>query len=374
VIDFAWTASPNFLSASRPVGDTEILYLYLPEHGWTVERVLDAAEAAVIHFGDWFSAYPYPRLTVVDVPDAGEGAGGMEYPTLVTAGAMDLLGLGPAVVKAGWEKSLELVVIHEIGHQWWQSMVAFNEAEEPWLDEGFTDYATMRLANELYGRGKSAVDIGGLEAGYLDTRRTEYLAEPSVAMFGKAWEFGGLEYGIAAYSKPALSLGTLEGVLGAERMLLLMETFFERYRYGHPTTEDFRETAEAVSGQDLDWFFDGLVYGDGVVNYTVSQVEARRVEVLRQGDLAVPTEVLFRFADGSSRTEPWDGQEELKTFDFPEGPEVSGAEVDPERKVLVDLSWSDNGLARRADLTAWMAVVVRLLYQIQNALLALGGL
>jgi aminopeptidase N len=121
VIDFAWTASPDFQIATRQVDGVELLYLYLPEHSWTVERCLDASEEAVRNFSQWYGQYPYPRLTIVDVPDEASGAGGMEYPTLITAGSMSLLGFGGSGLgRLGWEKSLELVTIHEVGHQWWQ--------------------------------------------------------------------------------------------------------------------------------------------------------------------------------------------------------------------------------------------------------------
>ena len=178
------------------------------------------------------------------------------------------------LLAVGLDRSLELVVMHEAGHQWWQSMVAFNEAEEPWLDEGFTDYSTVRLAGSVLGEDNSAFDAGNLEMSYLDLRRIDYLANPDVPMYGHAWDFGGLtDYSVAAYSKPALSLSTLERVLGKPVMLKILSTFFQRYRFAHPTTDDFRSVAEEMSGQNLSWFFDGLVYGKGVLNYTVTALQ-----------------------------------------------------------------------------------------------------
>lgn len=373
VIDFAWTASPHFQEAKRQVNGVEILYLYLPEHAWTVERVLTAAERAIGAYGRWYGPYAYPRLTIVDVPDDGKGAGGMEYPTLITAGAIDMLGLGPAFMRLGFDRSIELVVMHEIGHQWWYAMVATNEAEEPWLDEGFTDYSTVRLMGELYGAQASALDACGLEAGYLDLRRAEYLANPEVPMFGRAWDFSMIEYSVATYSKPALSLATLERVLGEEKMLEVMATYFRRYQYRHPTTEDFRVVAEEVAGQDLAWFFEGLVYGKEVLNYRVTSLGAHSVTVARQGDLRVPTEVEVVFVDGSSIREPWDGGEAEKTIEFPNHPAVERAKIDPERKILVDLVWSDNGLSRQRDLAAWLALVTRLIFRLQDFYLIVGG-
>jgi hypothetical protein len=373
VIDFAWAASPRFREASRLVDGITVLYLYLPEHEWTVERALDAAEAAVSHYGHWYGPYPYGRLTVVDVPDSGGGAGGMEYPTLVTAGTMSQLGV-EGLVSREVDHSLELVVAHEIGHQWWQSVVAFNEAEEPWLDEGFTEYSTLRLVEEMFGADTSLLDGRNLRVGYLDTQRMAYLISPQVPMYGRAWDFGMLEYGIAAYTKPALSLRTLEYTLGKETMLKVMSTFFQRYQFSHPATEDFRAVAEEVAGQDLSWFFDGLVYGDGVLNYKVDALGKHSVTVVRQGDLRIPTEILVTFADGSTLLEPWDGKEARTTFAYPDHPPVRNAEVDPERKVVLDLRWADNGLSRKLEISPWLALVTRLVYSFQNALLAMGGL
>jgi hypothetical protein len=370
VIDFAWTASPNLMEAVRKVGDVEILYVYLPEPDWTVARVLDTAEKSVVNYGKWYGEYPYPRLTVVDAPDKGEGAGGMEYPTLVTAGAMDMLGLGGAPVEAGWELGLELVTSHEIGHQWWQSMVAFNEAEEPWLDEGFTDYSTVRLMNAEYNG--SAIDVSDFEATYLDTRRMEYLAFSKVPMYGKAWDFQTTQYGVAAYSKPVLSLLTLENVLGEEMMMKVMSTFFQRYRFKHPTTEDFRATAVEVSGQDLNWFFDGLVYGSETLNYVAADIEGGSITVERQGELVIPTEIEVTFADGTTRQVPWDGSSAQEKMNF-EQP-VRSFVIDPDQKLVVERIWSDNGLHARADLPAWLTVVTRLFYHLQDWMLILGGI
>ncbi len=374
VIDFSWTASPHFQQATRQVDGVEIAYLYLPEHEWTVERALDAAEAAVSHYGRWYGPYPYARLTVVDVPDDGEGAGGMEYPTLITAGTMSMLGVGPGLVQSGIERTLEVVIIHEVGHQWWQSMVAFNEVEEPWLDEGLTDYSALRVLEAVYGVNTSMFDAGNVQMGYLDSQRMNYLLSPNLPMYGPAWDFDMLDYGIATYSKPVLSLRTLERVLGDEVMVDVMSTFFRRYQFAHPGTEDFRAVAEEVSGQDLAWFFDGLVYGDDVLNYTVTAVDEQSVTIVRQGDLVVPTEILVTFTDGSTVMEPWDGAEAEVTLTYPDRAPVLSAEVDPERKIVVDLHWADNGLSRRLEVSPWLALVTRTLYAIQNVLLVMGGL
>ncbi len=364
VIDFAWAASPRFKSATRRVGNTELMYLYLSEHENSVARILNAAESAFKLFNQWYGEYPYTRLTIVDVPSDGEGAGGMEYPTLITAGSLG--------ASTGFDRLAEVVVVHEIGHQWWQSMVAFNEAEEPWLDEGFADYSTLRAMDAVYGANTSFVNTPSLTFSYLDMRRSTYLVDPRVKMYGKAWDFSSSAYGNAAYTKPVLALRTMENILGDETMVKIMGTFFRRYQFAHPTTEDFHVVAEEVSRQDLSWFFDGLVYSDGVLNYSVSQVDEHSATVRRQGELIIPTDVLITFNDNTTITELWDGKISEVTFTYPTRI-VQRAEVDPKRKIVVDLRWTDNGLSRKADVGSWAAIAVRVLYVAQNMLLVMGG-
>ncbi|MCJ7738603.1 MAG: M1 family metallopeptidase [Anaerolineae bacterium] len=373
VIDFAWTASPNFQLSTRDVDGTEVLYLYLPEHKWTVQRVLDAAQAAVSYYSEWYGPYPYPRLTIVDAPSDGQGAGGMEYPTLVAAGVMNLTGLANIPLVRNADRSLEAVTVHEIGHQWWQSMVGFNEAEEPWLDEGLTDYSTLRVLDAIYGSDRSLIDSNNLRVGYLDLQRMSYMAVPRVPMYGQAWDFG-YEYSIATYSKPVLSWHTLERTIGNDALLEILNAFFRRYQYGHPTTEDLRTVAEETCEQDLSWFFDGLVYDDEVLNYAVTSINAHSVTVSRQGELSIPTEVRITFVDGSSALESWNGVENTVTFDYTHNePPIRRAEIDPERKIALDMRWSDNGRSRAPEIWAWLAIVSRILYAAQDALMIMGG-
>jgi hypothetical protein len=343
VIDFAWTASPNLKSASRKAGSLEIDYLYLPEHEWSAKKVLDIAERSATVYSEMFGPYPYPRLTVVDVPEKGAGAGGMEYPMFVTVGAS---GSGEqSAAQSGWTSGLEIVAAHEVAHQWWQSVVATNEAEEPWLDEGFAEYSTILYLTDTYGLSESAIQKGDFPSGFLQGRRNRYLSNADVPMEGNAWDFQTWEdYVTAAYAKPVLSLMTLERVIGKPKMRDILQTYFERYRFAHPTSADFRAVAVEVSGDELSWFFDGLVESDDTLNYVAQAIGDRSITVAREGDLMIPTEIEVDFSDGTKKTLAWEGVEKTKTFSV-EKP-VDAFDIDPARKLLVDLNWNDNEIKR----------------------------
>lgn len=339
VIDFAWVASPNLIEARQQSGEVELRYLYLPEHDWTAETVLEVAGKSLQRFQEWFGPYPYPRLTLVDVPDDGSGAGGMEYPTFVTIGAEG--STGPAGGSShGWRNYAVIVTAHEIAHQWWQSMVATDEGREPWLDEGFSDYSTVLLMTDLYGSPYDERMQDGFAAEFLEGRRRGFLRDPEVPMLGAAWEMTFGEYVIATYAKPDIAMMTLEAQLGREMMLEILSTYFERWQFGHPTTADFEAVAVEVSGQPLDWFFDGLVYGDDTLNWSVETIQGESVTVEREGEIELPAEVLVELEDGSQQTVICAAKEVTCTFRFDDP--VREAIIDPEHKLPIDLDWSDN--------------------------------
>jgi hypothetical protein len=129
--DFAWTASPRFIEARRifehaGLNRVEMRLLLQPEHRGQEARHFDAAAGTLRWFGEWFGAYPYDHLTIVD-PAFQSGSGGMEYPTLLTAGTR---WLAPVAVTVP-----ESVTIHETAHQWWYGVVGTNEFESAWMDE-----------------------------------------------------------------------------------------------------------------------------------------------------------------------------------------------------------------------------------------------
>src|SRR6185436_5174467 len=146
VHDFAWTTSPDYLERTArfehaTLPPVEMRLLLQPEHSGQADRHFEATRAALKYYGEWFGPYPYGHITVVD-PAYRSGAGGMEYPTLFTAGTN---WLAPAHID-----DPEDVTIHEAGHQFWYGIVGNNEFENAWLDEGFNTFSTARAISQVY--------------------------------------------------------------------------------------------------------------------------------------------------------------------------------------------------------------------------------
>jgi hypothetical protein len=365
VIDFAWTASPRFLEvkstfsverdvtreehaeAARLLGrtpdevrlsDVEVTVLLQPDRAAQAERHVKAAKAAIKWFGLWYGRYPYPTLTVVDPAFGAGGSGGMEYPTFITAASSVLLNRWPL------DRVLlpEEVTVHEFGHQYWQGMVASNEFEESWLDEGLNTHSTAKVMARAYGPW--VVQALGLRVRGGDLSRAGNRVDRMFdAIRTPAWGFSSSgNYTFNSYQRTDLTLLTLESLLGPETMARALRTYHERWRFRHPTSDDFYAVVSEAAGKDQRAFFEQTVerpgilddevasvrcervreprgvFGEGEARTTVTTGEARRKErereesgdgpwratvlVRRRGAVALPTALRLEYEGGATQT------------------------------------------------------------------------
>lgn len=333
-------------------------------------RMLQAARLALARFGLLYGPYPYPQLTLVSPPPTAEEAGGMEYPTLVTTGA-SLLDAYPPFRGLG---GIERVTVHEIGHQYFYGLLASNEFEEAWLDEGLTTYAEVscleaiardRLVPQMWwGRGHWALLRAWLGRSDVPVRADQ-----------PAWEFPTRgEYFRASYARAAVALETLEGLLGRERMARVLRTYVERFRFGHPTGDDLVSTFSEAAGEDLSGFLEGALRGDAVADWSVEGVTQSRessargwswsggawgrvgepegsapetpwrveVRLARRGDLVGPVDVALGFADGSTERRRWDGPERWSRWSFESSARLVSVVVDPDGVWALEVERADN--------------------------------
>ncbi len=418
VHDFAWTASRRYVEKKGRFADAgyppvEVRLLVQPEHVHLADRYIEATKICLRGYGSWGAPYPYQQVTVVD-PAWNSASGGMEYPTLFTGGAS--IWAPPEL------QSPESITIHECGHQFWYGLVGNNEFEEAWLDEGFNSYHVAKAAHLALGpsgvgrryfgigtagrggipvvapgvwRGRGEADLGALRrAGKTD------------AMARKSWEYRTADaYSLNSYGKPALSLQTLEGLVGDQTMTRILRTYARRFRFMHPTSEDFIKVVNEVTGQDYRWFFEETWSGSDLCDYAVSVKNEKprvaegltddpkggepiplkkakqpsdkddktgpwesEVTLRRVGEVRMPVELLVEFSDGRSIRETWDGRDRWTRFRYAGPAKVVRAVVDPDRKIALDVNpannaWLDeDGVSRRAA-TKWTA---RFLLWLQN--------
>ncbi|MGB2960425.1 MAG: M1 family metallopeptidase [Bacteroidota bacterium] len=387
VHDFAWTASPRFVEVTDIWRHVNIRLLMQPQRAHLADRYLVPVRHALEYFASHLEPYPYPQLTIVDPPFGGGGAGGMEYPTLITTGMVR--GIGTTV---RWP---EQVTVHEFAHQYWYGMVANNEFEEEWLDEGLTEYYECRIMDDVYGEKSSSHEILGVRSGTLEGSRLSYtgLRDPSFApIVTPTWQIQ--ERGIhrLTYSKATTVLATLERMIGREAMDSALFVYFQRWKFRHPRTSDFvavfNEVVPAIHGNrfkvDLDWYFDQFLYGTETCDFELSSLsstpigegETKRFEstvaVRQLRDARIPVKVHVGFENGEELVELWDGQSATTSYTYWRPDRAVWAEIDPDRKILLDMNFINNSKTLSPPSWPLWKYTTWMLFLIQNLLQSLA--
>jgi hypothetical protein len=241
VHDFAWAASPNFMFSEAPSNSGTTIKLYLdPKHAHLKSRYMQAAQKSLQKYREWYGEYPYPSLSIIAPPAKGKHAGRMQYPTLITASAG---------IEENPDLNLERVIAHEIAHQYWYGMVANDEFEEPWLDEGFASYAEEKLMTSEFG---------------IDPKQFYRPSSPTYNRLTKySWQYKNyIDYVNNVYIGGKHVLQEIEQKIGSEKMQEVMKVYFERWKFKHPGTKDFKEILEHVTQQNWQEYFASSVYGN----------------------------------------------------------------------------------------------------------------
>lgn len=372
IIDFTWTASPDFNVLNEKYKGIELELFINAEYSCCVDRYLGSAKHAIDYLGEKLMPYPFPKLTIVVPPLHGISAGAMEYPTLITAPGM--YGF------PDWLRSPEYFVIHEFVHQYFMMMVATNEFEEAWMDEGFTSYWKSRILDHTYGVQNSVIDLPWIRMGAMEFFRSRYVGMDNIHLAESTragWEYPDGSPRALFYSKPATWLKTLEGIVGIATMDEIMYTYFHRWKFKHPCRYDFIEVVNEVVlknhgekfGTNMNWFFDFVLYGTGACDYAVGRithheiatktggivgdsviVEKRKankkyqatVVLERLEEIQLPVEILVHFSDGTEITAYWDGKSRTHGLRFDTDVKITFVKIDPEQKNYMDINILNN--------------------------------
>ncbi len=360
VHDFAWTADPNFKVITSTFngseGPVKIRLLSYDSHERAWQLYVDIVQRTMKRFDEWYGPYPYAQITVVDPPHGAGEAGGMEYPTFITGDSGWYIPKGVHLV--------ELVTEHEFGHQYWYGMVATNEFENAWLDEGINSYTEVKVLDNIYGTDASILNWMGAQLGERGEQRFSYLTDPDYDPIARLsyTDMSMGSYGAISYGKTATMLITLEKIIGEQTLRNALHTYFLRYRFTHPTQQDFMRTVNEVSGQDLSWYWNQAVYGTQMLDYEVLRADSTPVkwfeenlkekkgeteyetQVLlhRKGDFIFPVLAVVKFDDGSSTIEQWDGRERWVRYVYRKKAQVESVQIDPAYQVPMDDDYLNN--------------------------------
>ena len=258
VHDFAWFADKQFVInydtlqlASGKVIDAYTFYHSTDKQWYNSE---DDVEDVIRHYSAWIGEYEYPAANAVAGP-ANSFSGGMEYPmiTLITDPKAD-------------EVKLDGLLAHEVGHNWFYSILASNERDHAWMDEGINTYYQFRYEHAKYKTNSIFGDAIPKEVREKPVDELEgviYMALAEIPMDREidlpAEEYANKdEYGMVVYIKTAIWMYLIELMEGREPLDKGLKAYFEKWKFKHPYPEDFRAVMEETMGKKLDTYFDLL--------------------------------------------------------------------------------------------------------------------
>ena len=293
VHDYAWAADTDYTHLRRFTDDgTQVDYIYQKSEtnaeNW--DNLHKCMDASLQYMNGRYGKYPYPRYAIIQ-----GGDGGMEYPmaTLIT---------GERAFS-----SLVGVSVHEWMHSWYQMILGTDEAQYPWMDEGFTSFASSEVMNHLR-------DIGLMEGEAQDNpianstiRFTEFaksgLEEPLTTHADHYMT--NAAYGVGSYVKGQVYLKQLEYVVGEQVFDRILKRYFNEWKFKHPTPSHFLRVAEKESDLVLDWYNDYFVNTTRTIDYAVSDVskgETRKeavITLVNAGQMPMPIDVMVTYKDDS---------------------------------------------------------------------------
>lgn len=251
---FAWAADPEYVHYGLNEDSLpRFHFFYLPQYDSTWSRLPRPTALFFKQLNRNLGRYPYPQFSVIQ-----GGDGGMEYPMCTM-----LKGTGKLAGLVG-------VMGHESAHNWYYGVMATNEFQYPWMDEGFTSFAEDFGLNQIreeprvnpYHRSvRAAAYMSGLNpqfeplstpADYFDRNRT---------------------YGLSAYSRGETFLVQLRYILGREAFFKGMRLYWEQYKFKHPTPQQFITVMENSTDVQLDWYLNSWVYTNHSIDYAVDTLK-----------------------------------------------------------------------------------------------------
>lgn len=356
VIDFAWTVYPRYLAYHQQWQGIDLQLLLPPEHEAQADRMLTAATQALTYLHQHVGPYHYPSLTIVGPPLHALRSGLMEYPMLITCGT------GYGLPRSA--RNLESLVVHELVHQYFMAIVATNEKEEAWMDEGFVTYYEDRIIDHYYGEQAGLYDLWGWRSGNAQHTRSEYLnmGDLEQGPIGRpGWEFDPSTYKPLIYAKTATTFRTLERMLGRAAFDDMMRGYYQRYQFAHPRGQDFinfvstylSETHSTDTAQIATHLLTDAIYTTTYLDYAVTDLRATAegyiASVERLGTMILPTQISISYEDGSHSTIEWDGTDRKRTLTLSNGKVVRSITVDPHSLLYLDRDLINNSKSLSTD-------------------------
>ncbi|MFH6933941.1 M1 family metallopeptidase [Flavobacterium sp. FlaQc-30] len=287
VHDFTWAADKEYThDIVKGPNDVDLHFFYKNNPKTTANwKQLEPLMVKVMdYYNHRVGQYPYKQYSFIQ-----GGDGGMEY-------AMCTLMLGNGTLEG-----ILGTATHELGHSWFQHILASNESKHPWMDEGFTTYIEDSALNELKGDKKEVNPFVGNYKAYYSLVNSG--KEQPQTTHGDRYDEN-RPYSISSYVKGSIFLSQLEYVIGKDNVDETLKRYFNDFKFKHPTPNDIKRTAERVSGAELDWYLIDWAQTTNTIDYGIKEVAdyagKTTVSLERIGRMPMPIDLKVEYTDGTS--------------------------------------------------------------------------
>ncbi len=306
--DFAWFADKRFIVRKSEVAlpksgrTVKTWALFTPKNAELWSDAVSYVNESVRFYSEWVGDYPYDACTAVD--GTISAGGGMEYPMITIIGDM------------GDKQSLDNVIAHEVGHNWFYGILGSNERDHAWMDEGMNSFVELLYMRKRYPSG--GLTIGGL--GFLSnvlgpTNDGHRLQNEWMYRFNArrnldqsvshtSSDFTSTNYGCMVYAKSALVFDHLMAYLGDDAMKNCLKAYYDEWKFKHPQPTDTRKVFERESAKDLSWVFDGLLISDVKVDVKPVSLKNGLLDIKSNAHWSIPFSYT-RYKDGLVVDSSW---------------------------------------------------------------------
>lgn len=314
--DFAWFADKSFLisksEATLSSGKKIPTWAYYNDKKYW-SKGAEFVSRAIEFYSEAVGEYPWSHATAVH--SALSAGGGMEYPMITVINDVNS------------EKSLDIVICHEVGHNWFYGILASNEREHPWLDEGINSYYEGRYTRKYYNEGfLLQQNLRGIFSRFNISSETELFYQvlshlnlvqtPGLS----SEEFTALNYGYDVYKRVPDLFRYLESYLSTEELDRIMKSFFEKWKFRHPYPEDLILHFKEKNSKDLNWLFQDILYGNKKIDYAISKTGKKNnktiLRIKNKTKVPAPFQISQYKADSLIKTIWYDGFNGTRTIEL----------------------------------------------------------
>ncbi len=373
--DFVLALGPDYL-VDETVSSEKILRIYYRD--FEQPMVPDLREAVNYSLGYMMKNigdYPYSSLNCV-FSNIGF-SGGIEFPGLI---AFSSPRGAPGIVNM-----YDLLAAHETAHQWFYGIIGSNQVEDPWLDESIANLFTLKILNSYFGEEANLFDAVGLKVSVRDMLRLNaHIYAGELSLNQPTYSFTGSDsYFSTVYDRGALALETLDNLLGDSLSSLFWTSYYGKYKFGHPTPDNFRELYKFFGGDGLVDIFDILIYGSESIDYSVSELYNERGDsgeisvnfiLHRQGRINYSVPYRIYLANGDSLDYNWLAVYDAEKISHIIPVPALSATIDPDKIFAIDANLMNNSALINLDNRPGFRLSGAILYLVESIFGLVGGL